>query len=117
MHYRDTIVWQKAMNCARETYRLAPMLPKEETYGMRAQIMRAVVSVPSNIAEIWTRESKKERSQFLSIAHGSLSETETLVTLCEDIGWFPKGETLLLRGSMDEVSRMLTTLRRQHRES
>ncbi|MDA1191758.1 MAG: four helix bundle protein [Candidatus Poribacteria bacterium] len=117
MHYRETIVWQKAMKAAMEVYRLAPGLPKEETYGMRSQLTRAAVSVPANIAEGWTRESGNETAQFLSIAHGSLAETETLLTLCEQIGWFSESETQTLRGLLDEVSRMLTTLRRTRRSA
>ena len=117
MHYRELIVWQKAMAAAKEVYRLAPRLPREETYGMRSQITRAAVSIPANIAEGWTRESEKEKAQFLAIAHGSLAEVETLLTLCEDLNWFPKSETPALRGLLDEVSRMLTTMRRQKRET
>ncbi|MCK6554326.1 four helix bundle protein [Candidatus Binatia bacterium] len=117
MHYRDTIVWQKAMEAAREVYRLAPGLPREETYGMRSQITRAAVSIPANIAEGWTRESNKEKAQFLAIAQGSLAEAETLLTLCEQVAWFPEAETTRLRGLLDEVSRMLTTLRRRFRQS
>jgi len=115
MHYRESIVWQKAMEMAREVYRLAPMLPREETYGMRSQITRAAASVPANISEGWTRESDREKAQFLSIAHGSLAEAETLLTLCEQVGWFPEAETALARGLIDEVSRMLTTMRRKRR--
>ncbi|MBI4517432.1 MAG: four helix bundle protein [Deltaproteobacteria bacterium] len=115
MHYRETIVWQKAMESAREVYRLVPKLPKEETYGMRSQITRAIVSIPANIAEGWTRESIREKAQFLAIAQGSLAEAETLLTLCEQIGWFPALETQTLRQLLDEVSRMLTTLRRKFR--
>ena len=115
MHYRETTVWQKAMEAARELYQLTPMLPKEETYGMRSQITRAMVSVPANIAEGWTRESDKEKAQFLAIAQGSLAEAETLLTLCEQVGWFPTQKTLSLRKLLDEVSRMLTTLRRKFR--
>jgi len=115
MHYRNLIVWQKAMHAAREIYRLAARVPREETYGMRSQITRAVVSIPANIAEGWARESTKEKAQFLSIAQGSLAEAETLLTLCEDLKWFPTSETHKLRGLLDEVSRILTTLRRKHR--
>lgn len=117
MHYKTTIIWQKAMEATLEVYRLAPTLPKEETYGMRSQITRAAVSIPANIAEGWTRESAKEKAQFLAIAQGSLAEVETLLTLCERIGWFPEQETLHLRQLLDEVSRMLTTLRRKHRNN
>lgn len=115
MHYRETRLWQKAMEAVRELYRLVPKLPKEETYGVRSQITRALVSVPANIAEGWTRESDKEKAQFLAIAQGSLAEAETLLTLCEQIGWFPAQETITLRQLLDEVSRMLTTLRRKFR--
>jgi four helix bundle protein len=117
MHYRDTTVWLKAMEAARETYRLAPLLPREETYGMRSQLTRAVVSIPANIAEGWARESVREKAQFLAIAQGSLAETETLITLCEQIGWFPLDETEALRQRLDEVSRMLTALRRKFRSN
>ena len=116
MHYRELAVWQKALEAAKEVYRLASLLPREETYGMRSQITRAAASVPANIAEGWTRESEKEKAQFLAIAQGSLAETETFLTLCEEIGWFPRRETVLLRSLLTEVGKMLTTLRRNFRE-
>lgn len=115
MHYRETILWQKGMEVAREVYRLVPRLPREETYGMRSQITRAAVSIPANVAEGWTRETAKDKGQFLAIAQGSLAEVETLLTLCEDLGWFPHSETQEVRGLLDEVSRILTTMRRKRR--
>ena len=115
MYYRETILWQKAMEAAREIYRLSPKLPSTENYGMRSQITRAAVSMPANIAEGWTRETVKDKAHFLAIAQGSLAETETLLTLCEDLGWFPQSDTQTLRGLLDEVSRMLTTMRRRMR--
>jgi len=115
MHYRDAVVWKKGMEVARGVYRLVGLLPREEVYGMRSQITRAAVSVATNIAEGWTRETPRDKAHFLAIAHGSLSETETLLTLCEDIGWFPTARTAALRSAMDETSRMLTTLRRRRR--
>jgi len=115
VHYRDATVWRKAMEAALEVYRLVGLLPKEETYGMRSQITRAVVSVPANIAEGWTRAPAKDKANFLAIAQGSLAETETLVTLCEELAWFPEAETRRLRGLLDEISRMLTVMRRNRR--
>ena len=115
VHYRQTILWRKAMQAAREVYGLTPRLPREETYGMRAQITRAAVSIPANVAEGWTRETAKDKAHFLAIAQGSLAETETLLTLCEDLGWFPKTDTRMLRSLLDEVSRILTTMRRRRR--
>lgn len=115
MHFKALVVWQKAMAATLEVYRLALLLPREETYGMRSQITRAAVSIPANIAEGWTRESDREKAQFLAIAQGSLAEVETLLTICEQIGWFPETETVVLHSLMDEVGRMLTTMRRRRR--
>ncbi|MBX6329366.1 MAG: four helix bundle protein [Pseudolabrys sp.] len=117
LHYRQLTVWRKAMDLAREVYRLAPHLPREETYGMRSQITRAAISIPANIAEGWARESERERAQFLAVAQGSLAETETLLTLCEEIGWFHVKETTVLRGLMEETGKMLSTMRRKLREN
>ncbi|QGU33989.1 four helix bundle protein [Thermochromatium tepidum ATCC 43061] len=116
LHYRELMVWQKAMDLAKEVYRLAPNLPKEETYGMRSQITRAATSVPANIAEGWTRETEKDRAHFLAIAQGSLAETETLLTLCEELGWFPVDKTQTLRGLMNETGKILSTLRKKMRD-
>ncbi len=117
MHYRELNVWNKAMEVAKAVYRLAPLLPREETYGMRSQITRAAASVPANIAEGWTRESDKEKAQFLAVAQGSLAEVETFLTLSEELGWFPKEQTTDLRAAMTEVGKMLTVLRRKFRET
>lgn len=115
MHFKELIVWQKAMEAAREVYLLVPMLPREETYGMRSQMTRAAVSVPSNIAEGWARESDKEKAQFLAIAQGSLAELDTQLSLCEQIGWFTEKETARLRSTMVEVGKILTTMRKNRR--
>ena len=115
MLYRDTTIWQKGMDVAREVYRLAPRLPREETYGMRSQITRAAVSVPANIAEGWSRETANDKAHFYAVAQGSLAETETLLTLCEDLTWFPVNDTERLRGVIDELGRILTTMRQRHR--
>lgn len=82
---------------------------------MRSQITRAGVSIAANIAEGWARETPRDKAHFFAIAQGSLAETETLLTLCEDFEWFPREETVALRSHLDEVSRILTTLRRQRR--
>lgn len=115
MHYRETVVWMRSMQAAKDVYRLVRLLPREEVYGMRAQMTRAAVSVPSNIAEGRTRESKAEKRQFLSVAQGSLAELEAQLTLCEEIGWFSGAQTASLRACIDETSRMLTTFRQRLR--
>ncbi|MGY0505442.1 four helix bundle protein [Luteimonas sp. e5] len=115
MHYRQTVVWQKAMDVAGAVLCLSRQLPSEERFGMRSQMTRAAVSVPGNIAEGWTRESKREKAQFLSIAHGSLSELDTQLRLCRRAGWLQPAATMEVERDIDEVSRILTTMRRNLR--
>ena len=84
--YRDLIVWQDAMALAELCYRLVAKFPKDELYGITSQIRRAAVSVPSNIAEGYGRESAGSYVQFLKTSRGSLRELETQLMLCERIG-------------------------------
>lgn len=115
MHYRDAVVWNKPMKFAQQTCQFASALPPEERYGLRSQLSRAAVSVPSNIAEGWSRESRKERAHFLSIANGSLSELPTQVLLADRIGWLSGCDLQSTYGLIDETSRLLTALRRKLR--
>ncbi len=115
LYYRKLTVWRKAMDVATEIYRLASRLPPGEIYGLRSQITRAAASIPANIAEGWVRESVRERAQFLAIAHGSLAEVETLLELCEHVGFLPTKDTVHVRGLMEEVGKMLGALRRRTR--
>ena len=84
--YRDLIVWQEAMNIAEDVYALTRTFPREEVYGISAQMRRAAVSIPSNIAEGFGRAQRKSFVQFLRIAQGSLKELETQIMLSERIG-------------------------------
>lgn len=115
MHYRDALVWNKAMALAERVCRMSMALPPAERFGIRAQITRAAVSVPSNIAEGWARESRREKAQFLAIAQGSLAELHTQLLLCERLQWLDHEKNLDAHGLIDEVSRMLTSLRRRFR--
>ena len=117
MHYMETTLWNKAMKLAELACRSVTLLPSEERHGIRLQITRSAVSVASNIAEGWTRESKKERAHFLAIAHGSLSELHTQLFLCSRLGWLPPDLLQTPIGLIDEISRMLTTLRQRSRST
>ncbi len=86
--YKKLLVWQKADALAYQIYLLTKNFPKEETYGMRSQIRRSALSVPTNIVESCGRQNKKETKQFLNIALGSLAETEYLLDFCLRLGYF-----------------------------
>src|SRR5438445_13144930 len=75
--FRDLRVWQKALDLVEKVYLVTQKSPREETYGLLSQIRRAVVSIPSNIAEGHTREHIKEYLHHISMAQASLAELET----------------------------------------
>jgi four helix bundle protein len=75
-HYEELRVWQEAMVFAEIVYDLCKDLPREEIYGLASQLKRAVISIPSNIAEGSERNGTKELIQFLYIARGSLAEVQ-----------------------------------------
>jgi four helix bundle protein len=112
MNYQGAVVWKNAMKLAIATCRCAAGLPAEERFGLRSQMTRAAVSVPSNIAEGWARESRKEKAQFLAIAHGSAAELNTQVLICRHLCWLSHGQSDPLLKLADEVGRMLTVMRR-----
>jgi four helix bundle protein len=113
--YQDLLVWQKAMDLTVETYRLTQALPSEERFGLTVQMRRAAVSIPANIAEGHGRHHREDFRQFLSIARGSLKELETHFVIAERLGFLTKSELRHARSLCDEVSRMLSTLRRKVR--
>ena len=117
MEFSRSIVWVRAMEMAQAVLLAAQHLPRHQRLGMRDQIMRSAISVPSNIAEGWARESWKEKTHFLSIAHGSLAELHTQLLLCIRLGWLPAEPFVTAMQLADEVGRMLTVLRRRWREA
>lgn len=84
--HRDLIAWQKAMELVNEVYLVTRAFPKEELYGLASQLRRATVSVPSNLAEGYNRNSRNELHHFVGQARGSLAEIETQVEIARNRG-------------------------------
>jgi len=108
--YRDLEVWQVAMGVAEQCYRLTEAFPKEELFGLTMQIRRAATSVAANIAEGYGRESRKEYTQFLRIAQGSLKELETYLLLSVRIGITTENMVSPILADCERVSKMLHRL-------
>ncbi|MEI2689655.1 MAG: four helix bundle protein [Anaerolineae bacterium] len=107
--YRDLHVWQLAMDLCVRTYQVSAHFPNSEVYGLTAQIRRASVSIPSNIAEGY-RRSRADYARFVAIARGSTAELDTQLELAHRIGFLSKDEFTALHGSLDIIGRQLTSL-------
>ena len=116
-YYSDLKVWQKSMDLAIAVYNNVKFLPREELYGLSDQMRRAVVSIPSNIAEGHQRNSLREYIHFLYIAKGSLGELETQILLCENFGYFDIEIARQMKVLCTEVGRMLNGLIKNLQES
>ena len=106
--YEDLLLWQKALQLAKMVYLLQKGLPKEEMYGLGDQIRRAVVSVPSNIAEGYGRGSDAEFKRFLAISRGSLFELKTQLQLAEGVGLLNINEEVW--NLIEEVGKLINGL-------
>lgn len=113
--YRDLQVWQKAMDLVVEVYHVTVRLPREEVYGLTAQVRRSAISVPSNIAEGHGRSATGDYLHHLSIAQGSLAELETQLMLTERLGYLEAPDIRVILDASAEIGRMLNGLRRSLR--
>lgn len=113
--FRRLKVWEKAHRLVLEVYKTTARFPREEAYGLSAQLRRASVSVPANIAEACGRRSNREMAKFLQIGMGSASETEYELLLARDLGYLEGSAYLRLQTSVTEVEKMLGSLLRKVR--
>jgi four helix bundle protein len=111
--YRDLLVWQKGIDLVVESYRATTQFPKSETYGLTSQIRRAASSIPANVAEGYGRGSRKDYTQFLFIAQGSLKELETHFIVAEKLVYLTGAQKAKLLSKTDELGRMLASLIRK----
>jgi len=109
-NYKELKVWQKSYKLCLEVYRITAAFPKDEKFGLTSQIRRAVVSVPSNIAEGYGRKTTADYIKFLYIAYGSTCELETQVMLSGDLEYIGIKVMERITEKINEVERMLKSL-------
>jgi four helix bundle protein len=112
-NYKDLIVWQKGIALAKLIYQLTQRFPSAEKFGLVAQMRRAVISIPSNLAEGQARHTTGEFIQFISHAEGSVAELDTQVILSVELGFCDKRGAASASELIDELRRMLNVLRRK----
>ncbi len=108
--YRDLLAWQRAMDLVVAVYKCTRKFPKEELYALTNQIRRAVVSVPSNIAEGQGRGIGAEFRHHLRISQGSLQEVETQMILAERLGYVTRADAEPAMCLAAEVGRLNRSL-------
>ena len=97
-------------------YKWTNQFPKEEEYGLKSQMRRASISVPSNIAEGLTRRTVNDKLHFLNIAQGSLSELDTQLELCLRLSYLQEKNFLLLEKHLIEIHKLVAGLIRSFRK-
>lgn len=115
-HY-ELRVWRDGIALTKTVYALSSKLPRDEQFGLISQMRRAAVSVPANIAEGAARGSRKEFAHFLTIARGSLSELDTLLIICGELGYLTEPELEPASKTLHLLMGALGTLIKTQRES
>jgi len=108
--YKDLIAWQKAMELVEAVYRLTAGYPGDERFGLISQTRRAAISIPSNIAEGYGRQTRANYTQFLRVSRGSANEVETQLLLAIRLGYVSTDQTRAVMNLTLEVQRILSAL-------
>lgn len=97
----------------KQVYALLKKFPKEETYALCDQLRRAVISVPSNIAEGSGRTSAKDQAHFFEMAFGSLMEVDCQIDIAKDLGYVSLDEHETVTIQINQVAALLSGMRRK----
>ena len=108
--YQDLIVWQKSVQLVTDIYSLTRNFPADERFGIISQLNRAAISIPTNIAEGWGRETSKNYLQFLRISRGSVMEVQTLLIISKNLNFISQTEFDSLSTKTEEVGKILQGL-------
>jgi four helix bundle protein len=109
--FTDLKVWRQSHTLALDIYKVTERFPPSERFGITAQLRRAAVSVPTNLAEGAKRKHRSEYARFINLAEGSVAETEYLLFLARDLGFLPPSQADGLLSTAQTIGRMLHGLR------
>jgi four helix bundle protein len=110
--FADLVVWRRAVDLVVVLYELTSRFPRAESFGLTAQVRRAAVSIPANIAEGNSRYSTASYVNHINVALGSHGELRALVEISTRLGYINSQEAADVRTTLDELGRMLSGLRR-----
>ena len=109
-NFRKLKIWEQGIVLVKEIYKISQKLPTDEKFGLRSQITRAAVSIPSNIAEGSSRNSETEFKRFLEIAIGSLFEVETQLIIIQELGLMSSEELKIVFELIETQGKMINGL-------
>ena len=116
-NFKELIAWQKARKMVKEIYTASISFPKEERFGLTSQLRRAMVSVPTNIAEGCGRGTEKDMTHFLDIAFASAYEAETLVILSYDLEFIKEEQFEIFSKDITEIQKLIHSLIKKFRNN
>ncbi len=114
--FTDLVVWKEAHKLVLMVYEVTKKFPKEEAFGLTSQMQRAAVSITSNITEGFSRRSPKEKLQFYSITHGSLTELQNHILIARDIGYVKNDDFLKMSEQTIIAHKLLNAFIRRTKE-
>lgn len=109
-NFRKLKIWEQGIEIVKEIYKIAQKLPSDEKFGLKSQITRAAVSIPSNIAEGSSRNSEIEFKRFLEIAMGSLFEVETQLVIIQELNLINEEELKIVFELLNNEAKMINGL-------
>ena len=116
-NYKDLDLYKAAKDLVLSVYALLRKFPKEEQYALSDQLRRAVISIPSNIAEGLGRVSTKEQIHFLEIAYGSLREVDCQLDIAKDLAYISDDELSDVEKQIEKVAALIAGMRNQRSAS
>lgn len=114
--FRELIIWEKSMAIVTSIYITTKSFPKDEMFGLTSQLRRCSVSIPSNIAEGFGRNSDTEFSRFLTIANGSLYELQTQLQVALNVGYLQENDFNVIYGESRELEAILASFSKKVKE-
>lgn len=115
--FRDLLIWQKAMDLVTSCYTISTNFPKDEQFGLTAQIRRCSISIPSNISEGFGRGTNKDYHRFLTISLGSLFEFQTQIEIAYNLKYISEENFNKLYEDSRELERMLSAFIRKVKQT
>ena len=108
--FKDLFAWQKGHALVLSIYSITTAFPKEENFGLSSQMRRCAVSITSNIAEGFSRKTYKDKSQFYSIALGSVTELQNQIQIVHDVFYISRATYNNLDSQATEVHKIINGL-------